>query len=187
MGERFSVALFAGIVTIVGWLINHILNSIREQKTKKREALLQFTDRQLEKLYGPLAFLIIESNRTFIDLLEVFGRNYVFTAGHPLSKDELKTWLFWAENDFLPRNEKIKSLLMSNTHLIEGDEFPKSYITFLDHCNSWQINHKRWKIEKVEYNWSSKINWPREFSEEVLITFNTLRKRHISLIMEYKE
>ena len=187
MDVKILLALIAGVVTIAGWLINHILQSNREQKTKKRDALLQYTDKQLEKLYGPLAFLLIESKRTFQDLLEIFGRNYVFSIDHPLSEEELKTWLFWAENDFLPRNEKIKSLLMANTHLIEGGDFPESYITFLDHCNSWQINHTRWKKENIEYGWSSKINWPKEFSNEVLDTFRALRRRHASLITELRE
>jgi len=187
MDIRTTVALSAVVVTIAGWLINHILQSHRELKAKKREALLQYTQKQLEELYGPLAFLIIEGRRTFKDLLEVFGRKYVFVDDKPLSKEEFKIWMFWAENDFLPRNEKIKSLLMSKTHLIEGEEIPESYITFLDHCNSWQINHLRWKKENVEYSWRSKIDWPKEFSKDVLDTFKTLRRRHASLIFELKD
>jgi hypothetical protein len=187
MDIKTLIALLAIFVTVAGWLINHVLQSQREYKTKKREALLRYTERQLEELYGPLALLLIEGRRTFKDLLEIFGRKYIFVDDQPLSKEEFKTWIFWAENDFMPRNDKIKTLLMSKTHLIEGDEIPESYITFLDHCNSWQINHLRWKEEKVEYTWRSKIDWPKEFSKDVLATFKKLRKRHASLIFELKE
>lgn len=179
-----QVALIAAVVTMAGWLTSHVLQSQREQKAKKNEALLKFTEKQLEELYGPLAFLIIEGRRTFNDLLEIFGRKQVFVHGMPLTEEELKIWMFWAENDFLPRNEKIKALLMCKTHLIEGDGIPDSYMTFLDHCNSWQINHLRWKKENVDYGWRSKINWPKEFSENVLDTFNALRQRHASLVFE---
>ena len=78
--------------------------------------------------------------------------------------------------------EKIKSLLMSRTHLIEGSEFPRSYVEFLDHCNSWSINHRRWQEQKVEYSWHSRINWPSRFEKQVLKTFKVLKSRHAQLI-----
>jgi hypothetical protein len=187
MKVEIIIGFIAIAVPVFGWFINHILQSIRESKVKKREAMLQYTAKQLAELYGPLSLLIIEGKRTFLDLLDILGRDYVFIEGQPLKEEELKTWLFWAENDFLPRNERIKELIMSKTHLIEGEEIPESYKTFLDHCNSWQIKHLRWKKENVDYNWRSKINWPKEFSKDVLDTFSKIKKRHSSLIFKLKD
>lgn len=187
MDIKLQLALLTASVTVLGWAINHIFLTHRDRKNQKREALLRYTEKQLEELYGPLAFLIIEGKRTFTDLLEIFGRKHVFLDNQPLSEDEYKTWLFWAENDFLPRNDKIKNLLMNKTHLIEGNEVPDSYIKFLDHCNSWQINHRRWEKENKEYSWRSKIDWPKEFSHDVLETFKSLRERHAALIHELED
>ena len=138
----------------------------------------------MEELYGPLAFLIYEGRRTFEDLLDTLGRRYVFDVNDSLPKDELRTWLFWAETEFLPRNEKIKGLLMSKPHLIDGPKFPVSYLSFLNHSNSWAVNHRRWKEQGVEYSWHSKINWPTEFEDEVIRTFETLKARHSALVGE---
>lgn len=175
------VALIAASITAVGWLVNHWLSSRRDEQRRKTEAQLRFVERQVEDLYGPLAFLIYDNRRTFLDLLDTLGRNHIFVAGQPLPPDELRTWLFWAEAECLPRNERIKSLLMSKTHLIEGAKFPQSYVFFLDYCNSWAFNHRRWKEQGIEYSWHSKINWPEEFEKEIIATFEELKERHSAL------
>ena len=129
-----------------------------------------------------MAFLIYEGRQTFEDLLATLGRSHVFSGNKPLPANELKTWLYWAETDFLPRNEKIKNLLMSKTHLLEGGDFPQSHLLVLDHCNSWAVSHRRWKDQGVEYSWHSRINWPEDFEEDVVNTFQALRAHHAALI-----
>jgi hypothetical protein len=176
------VALVAGVVTAIGWLVNHWLTANREEARRRTEAQLKFVERQIEELYGPLASLLHEGRRTFADLLQALGRTYVFHDDDFLPPEELKTWLYWAETEFLPRNEKIKDLLKSKTHLIDGPTFPESYVQFFDHCNSWAINHRRWKDQKIAYSWRSKINWPDEFENEVLGTFASLKAEHSNLL-----
>ena len=182
METPIIVALVAGSVTAVGWLVTHWLTARRDEQRRRTEAQLRYVERQIEELYGPLAFLIYEGRRTFVDLLETLGRGYVFAGDEPLPENELRIWLFWAETDFLPRNENIKHLMMSKAHLIEGPKFPESYLAFLDHCNSWLINHRRWKEQGVEYSWHSKINWPGKFAKDVIETFEQLKARHTALV-----
>src|SRR5918992_4081292 len=110
MGTPVIVALLAGSVTALGWLVNHWLSGRREEQRRRTEAQLKFVERQIEELYGPLAFLIYEGRRNFLDLLDTLGRRTVFVGNRPLPQDELQTWLFWAEAEFLPRNDRIKGL-----------------------------------------------------------------------------
>jgi len=181
------VAIMGGI-TAIGWLISHLLTIKREDIQRSRTALLNHTERQLEKLYGPLVFLIIEGKQTFNDLLSILGRKDVFIKEKQLpNKKELEIWIFWAENDFLPRNEKMKCLMMSNTHLIEEDVMPDCYKDFLNHCNSWSINHKRWKEKNIEYSWRSSIDWPIDFTNNVVNTFKILKERHASLLKKIRK
>ena len=135
----------------------------------------------MKYLYGPLAFLIYEGRRTWNDLLEKLGREHVF-MGHKLEQKELDLWLYWVDHDFMPRNYEIKNLLASNAHLIDGAELPPSYITFLDHHNSWYVEHQRWKEQGIQYSWHSKVNWPDDFEKEVIVTFERLMKEHEALI-----
>ena len=96
--------------------------------------------------------------------------------------DDLELWLYWVDNEFMPRNKSIKALLSSHTHLVAGGILPPSFIRFLDHHNSWNIEHLRWKEQQIPYAWHSKINWPRDFEDEVIATFENLMKEHAALI-----
>jgi hypothetical protein len=182
MDAALAVAILAAAVTALGWFANHLLSAKAERRRMRAEASRAYVERQLEELYGPLAFLIIEGRRTFVDLLEGLGRNSVFVGGRALPDDELKTWLFWVEHDFFPRNQEMKRILMTKAHLIDGGEMPSSYIAFLDHHNSWRIHHLRWREEGVPYPWHSKVNWPEAFEEQVLDTFRELKAKHAELL-----
>lgn len=180
---KIQTAIIAASITAVGWLVTHILAIWREDVKHSREALLLHTERQLEELYGPLAFQVYEGRRTFKDLLQALDRSYVFPKNDaPLAAEDLKVWCFWVENDFRPRNKNIKDVLFSKTHLIEDKAMPKSYIDFLDHSNSWEINHARWQLEGIEYNWHSRTEWPEQFEIDIINTFKTLQKRRAGLI-----
>jgi len=182
MDTAITIAIIGACVSITGWLVNHIFSTSAAKRQERLNFQLEFTKQQLEELYGPLVFLVLEGHRTFKDLLEAFGRNYIFKKDETLSEDELKTWLFWTENDFFPRNEKIKQLISSKTYLIEGEKVPESWLMFLDHYNSWKINHDRWSKEGIEYSWHSRVNWPDDFEKDVISTFEMLKKRHSELV-----
>src|SRR5215211_4557738 len=105
------LALLAAVVSVVGWVANYIFSGRDERRKKQLDASLAYLESQLQELYGPLNFLIQESRRTHQDLLQALGRDHVFEEGKELSDQDLKTWLFWVDNDILPRNEQIKQLI----------------------------------------------------------------------------
>lgn len=182
MNITWSIALLGAFVTALGWLVPHALSTSAENRRQRLMARMEFTKQQLEELYGPLLFLILEGQQTVQDMFAILGWTQVFEHGSTLSEKELSTWLFYAEYDYFPRNKKIIELLSSKTHLIEGEKIPESFLAFLDHYNSWYINHLRWQKHGIEYGWRSKIPWPPHFNEDVLLTFRALKKRHSILI-----
>jgi hypothetical protein len=182
MNSAIAVALITASVTAIGWLVTNLLSRQREELKTRTEASLRHVERQLEELYGPLVALMYEGRQIFAELLRSLGRNYVFQEGMPLPPEELRTWLFWAESSFLPRNRLIRDLLTSKPHLVDGSEFPASYVSFFLHESSWRIHHERWLKEQVAYDWHSAVNWPLEFEREVIETFRTLKNRHAQLL-----
>jgi hypothetical protein len=175
------VGIVAASVTAIGWLVNHLVTAANDRRKQHATAQLAHVERQLEKLYGPLLFLVHEGAASFRDLLGTLGRSYVFTADQPLSEQELELWLFWVDHDLFPRNAAIQGLLSAQAHLIVGDEIPSSYLAFIDHYNSWRITHLRWKAEKVPYGWSSRTTWPADFSTDVIATFARLKQEQARL------
>ena len=182
MQPAITVAVIAATVSAIGWVVNYILSLKSERKRSHLAARLSHVERQLELLYGPLVFLVYEGRRSFLDLLDKLGRSYVFRNDEELQPDDLELWLFWVDHEFIPRNIAIKNLLSSRTHLVFGNKLPSSYIRFLDHHNSWHIEHQLWKERQVPYVWHSKINWPREFEDDVISAFEQLMKEHATLI-----
>src|SRR5262249_13542408 len=142
------VATIAATVSGIGWIVTYFQAGRSGARAIKQNATIKHIEAQLEELYGPLSFLLLEGETTFRDLLASLGRNYVFIQGKELTTFELKIWLFWVENDFFPRNEKIKELLATKTHLLEQSRMPGSHLVFLDHYNSWRINHLLWQKEQ---------------------------------------
>src|SRR5262249_25636582 len=155
MEPAITVAIIAAAISVLGWLVNYILSSRSERERTRLASQLSHVQKQLELLYGPLAFMIYEGRQTFNDLREKLGPRPFFGGGRVLTDEELDLWLFWVDHDLMPRNAKIEELLATNSHLIDGDELPASYITFLNHYNSWRIEHDRWKEKDVRYSWHS--------------------------------
>lgn len=176
--------MLAALVSVLGWVANYILSGQDERRKKQLDASLGYLQSQLEELYGPLAFLIQASRRSQQDLHQALGRTQVFQPGVPLEGDDLKTWLFWIENDIFPRNDKIKELLINKTHLIPGEQVPQSYMDFLEHHNSWKINHLRWQKDNIPYSWHSNRDFPDQFEQDVLDSFENLKSRHARMIGE---
>ena len=145
MDTALIVGILTASVTALGWLVTNILSTSAERRRQSLLAQLEFTKRQLEELYGPLAFLVLEGQQSFRDLIATLGRNFIFVEGYDLPENELSLWLFWVENDFFPRNEKIKALISSKTHLIEGEKVPESFLAVIERHNSWMMMHKRWQ------------------------------------------
>jgi hypothetical protein len=182
MEPQVEAALVAGSVAVVGWFVSYAFTTVSNIVSSKRAAALAHVEKQLEELYGPLAFLVLEGEQTFHELLDALGRRYVFDSNDKISAEDLKLWLFWAENDFMPRNLTIKTLLSQKTHLLYDSKMVASYLQFLNHHNSWMIRHLRWQKEQVEYSWHSNINFPSKFAEDVLTAFSELQKEHLRLL-----
>jgi len=181
MNIALTIALLGAAVSVIGWVVTHILTSFAERRLQRLIFQMEFTRQQLEELYGPLAFLVWEGLQSYSDMKSSLDTHKVFHEGKVLSEEGFKTWLFWVEHEFLPHDTKIQKLLASKTHLVEGETIPESFLAFLNYYNSWRVNHERWQKQGVEYGWKPKLHWPDTFDEEVLSTFKMLKKRHAIL------
>jgi hypothetical protein len=80
MNIAVVIAVIAGLVSAVGWLVNYILSSKAGLKRQRLISRLAHIEAQLKQLYGPLAFFIIEGRASALDLISKFGRT-PFTTG----------------------------------------------------------------------------------------------------------
>src|SRR5262249_27090516 len=131
MNVPVTVAILGAAVTVIGWLTTYILSEIAGRRRQNLIAQLDYTRQQVEELYGPLCFLVLQGKQTFQDLFEAVGWTKLPDMDASLSEQEREAWLFWVENDFFPRNQKIEDLIASKAHLIEGKAMSESFLEFL--------------------------------------------------------
>lgn len=177
-----TLPLLGAALAALGWLARTTYEHHRSEVERRRNAELALLERQISELYGPLAALVVEGRQTFEDLLQELGRSAVFVDDRPLSTAELQTWLYWVEQDFLPRNAQIRELLVSKAHLLNGEEMPESHVQLLRHAQPWAIRHARWKVSQVPYNFQPSVNWPVSFERDIERTFKTLKARQARLL-----
>jgi len=60
MDITWAVAILGAVVTALGWLVTHILSTSAENRRQRLISQAEFTKQQLEELYGPLAFQLLE-------------------------------------------------------------------------------------------------------------------------------
>jgi hypothetical protein len=174
--------LVAGIISITGWILNYILSGMADRRRQRLMALLNHMEEQLRDLYGPMAFLALEGRQSAHDLMRSLGRTYPALDPRPFTEEEVKLWLLYVEQDWFPRSEKIKELLTTKTHLIEGGQLSQSYLNFLDYYNTWKMEHMLWRQAGVRYLWHTKVPWAKEFEDEVLSTFARLKSSYAMLL-----
>ncbi|MGP3950096.1 hypothetical protein [Streptomyces sp. 7N604] len=180
MDATFTATLIAAIVTAGGWLVNHALSGRADRRRKQYETRLAHVEKQLEQLYGPLLFLVQEGQSAFREFCDTLGQNVAFD-NNGLNPEQMDLWLFWVDNEFMPRNAAIQNLLSSQAHLVVGDRMPDSYLMFIDHYNSWRVTHLRWKEKGVPYSWHAKYNWPKQFDVDVIEAYGRLKNLQAQL------
>jgi hypothetical protein len=144
-------------------------------------AELRHVGRQLDELYGPMLLLVEESRVAVDDVLQKLGRPGIFPLD-PEKKEEKDFWIFRAENDFMPRNERMCKIVRKRGHWAEGTELPPSFAALLEHQDSWRLLHARWKKEGVAYSWGSRTPFPRPLLAEMRRAFKSLRARQDDLL-----
>jgi hypothetical protein len=212
MDTTIAIAVLGALISVIGWITNYILSTTAERHRQRLLTQIEFTKQQLEELYGPLVFLVVEGKYSFSEAMQTIAqtmdqdmdleyksmrRKHLKSAdavgpearinedikdSKLVSAQDNKVWEYWIENDFFPRNEKIRELIANKTHLIEGEKMPKSWLGFIEHYNSWKINFNRWQKGLAKYPLYSKTGWPQDFDDDILSTFASIKKRQSHLM-----
>ena len=144
-----KIKIFGIIVTISLAFIGYIIKYLNEKRIHRREEELALVNERLEKLYGPLYFLIVASDTAFKSLLSKLGREHL--RPDP-SESDLKEWRNWAINILMPNNRVQKDIIYRNAYLILEDEPPACFTNFVRHVS--EMEGRRF-FGKLSCNWIS--------------------------------
>src|SRR5215216_4485276 len=76
MSEGLTIAAITVSVTGIGWFVTAVLQSVRESRNRKIAAVVDYTERQLAELYGPLVALLIEGEQAYLACLQSLGQSH---------------------------------------------------------------------------------------------------------------
>ena len=124
-------ALIGGLVNVAGWYVT----KRKEDLFRREEASLNYRQRQIEELYGPL-FGIIQESRAVYDVARKFvpinkeGRIDV----QNFSPEHEKIWAHYVDSYIRPLNKQAVELIRSKMYLLDLNTLPDSFRQFLEHA-----------------------------------------------------
>jgi hypothetical protein len=163
------------LITLAGGYANSL-------RLERKKAQLALVGEQLRKLYGPLFSLSQASHATW----QAFRQQHrpsgpFFSDDNPPSEAEFVHWQRWMRTVFAPMNERMVAVIVENTDLIEGRRMPPSFLALIAHVEAYRVVLTAWDAGDMS-KYSSVINFPAHFNEDVELTFNRLKQRQRALM-----
>jgi len=142
------------------------------EATRRQLALqsqIRFKERQLSEFYGPI-YALLKRIRPIDDL---------WNAGRLKEVDDA------ARKVIQESNNKIVDIILSKSHLIQGQKIPDSYTHFLSHVAVW---HAFWDLQGD--NWKAykalpEAHYQMEFEQDIFLTTETLKRELYDLYEQY--
>lgn len=182
---ELSISFLALILVIFGWVIPYRQSKQSEKERNNYEKEMEkirlkrdFIDKQIAKLYGPLAAIIRELDISFELITFQLGRKYIFKDNQQLKdlpENEQKIWVHYVNTYKIPAQAKMVEIIRNNTVLMYNSEMPECVYRFLEYCIGWELldNQSKNGVPNF-YSYHYSFNYPKEFDRYVCETLNFL-------------
>jgi hypothetical protein len=135
-------ALIAVIPATLGYVFSSF-DSLRRER-------LEFTNNQIEKLYGPLYALTQASDVAWKQFKRSNWpgnqntRRYFFDVRRPPTMEETAQWRHWMETVFQPLNLRSENIIVDNSQLIVGNQLPKAFQLLIAQTEAYKSVINSW-------------------------------------------
>ena len=180
--------LIAVIPATLGYMLSSF-DSLRRQR-------LEFTNDQIEKLYGPLYALTQASDAAWNEFQasnwpsNQETRRYFFDHHPPPTMEETAQWRHWMQTVFKPLNLRAEQVIVENSQLIVGNELPDAFQRLIAQTEAYKAVISSWsdadkenpeKYKASKCNTVAGINYPNEIIKCVSNTYVKLKDQQASL------
>ena len=152
------VALISAVITTAGWLVSHLLEQKRSQKTRAQEARIAFKQRQIEEFYGPLSNLAIQI---------VVTNHVLFGLLHSKPDERSKIEEVFYFEYFQPLHKEARNLIKTKLHLVEGKRLPESFYQYLTASIQEEMQRHLWKDHGLDTKEVKGKPYPDSFTADV--------------------
>jgi hypothetical protein len=187
-----SPIIIGVLIAVIPAALGYIFSSFDSLRRER----LEFTNSQIEKLYGPLYALTQASDGAWNEFQAANWpdspetRRYFFDRHQLPTMEETAQWRHWMETVFQPLNLRTESIIVDNSQLIVGNELPKTFQLLIAQTESYKAVISSWsdadRGDPTRYlawncNTVSGINYPKEISECVSKTYVNLKQQQANL------
>jgi len=172
------------MVTVFLAFTGYLVTYFRSLKLSQRKENLEYVERQLRLLYGPLYGLISSSSIVYKEFLaaEMSGASSFWSNGNQPTQEQAAKWRKWVVEIFMPMNAGMVEVILENSDLIEGSEMPDCFQKLCAHYYGYKSIIKAWEENDFSEH-TSILKFPgEEMQKYVVSSFKVLKKRQLEII-----
>lgn len=178
ISELLSYATIAAVFSFLG-------KSLYALMIERRKANLAYINSQIEKLYGPLFILDNTGKTAYHTFLKKISREGDPSLEQSLSEDELKEWVLWVEDIFMPINLEMENIIKQNSHLLNEKDTPNPILDFICHVTVYKTVLKKWKSNQFNEIFSL-IDFPADFTTYIQKSYVELKQKQHEYLKKLK-
>lgn len=178
METALVVATLTAIVTAAGWYASY--RSAHAMALRKDR--LEYVNRQLSELYGPLYISCEAGQAAYHTLLRKLGRTEgIFECENPPTDEEVEEWFYWMKHVLWPINERRDELILKKSHLLVEQSIPTCITEFSAHVASYRALFAKWDAGDFSERYST-VAFPEHLGDYVEKSFSQLKAEQSRLL-----
>jgi hypothetical protein len=170
----------ATTLTIILAFIGYMSTFLSARMLARRRDKLRLVNKRLNEFYGPLYVASEAGNIAYRSLLKKQGK----TKSFPILDDEMKEWMLWVTNIFMPLNDAREKVIIEKAYLIIEEQMPRCLLDFVTHVVGYKAVVAKWAEGDFSERRST-IGWPPEFDAYVESSYAALKAEQTRLLHSY--
>jgi hypothetical protein len=167
----------AAVLTVILAFVGYLTTFLSARMLARRKDKLELVNRRLNEFYGPLYVASQAGNIAYRSLLKKQGK----TQSFPILDDEMKEWMLWMTNIFMPLNDEREKIIIKKAYLVVEEQMPKCLLDFVTHVVGYKAVLAKWAVGDYSERRST-IGWPPEFDVYVEQSYAALKAEQTQLL-----
>lgn len=167
----------AAILTIIVAFTGYAITFVSAHMLARRRDKLRLVNKRLNEFYGPLYIASEAGNIAYRSLLKKQGKAQSF----PILDSEMKEWVLWMTNIFMPLNDVREKIIIEKAYLIVEEQMPRCLLDFVTHVVGYKAVLAKWADGDYSERRST-IGWPPEFDLYVKRSYAALKAEQTRLL-----
>jgi hypothetical protein len=165
------------LLTVILALAGFFTTWISTRMMARRQDKLSLVNKRLNEFYGPLYVASEAGNIAYRSLLRRQGKE----KSDPIRDEEMRDWVLWMTNIFMPLNDIREKIIIEKAYLIVEEQMPQCLLDFVTHVVGYKAVLAKWADGDYTERRST-IGWPPEFDIYVKKSYAALKAEQTRLL-----